>query len=149
MKEEYDGMEHRLEIDLQNRLTDSHRTKFKSILARGFEKWSQEKSFSAGNYSAVVVDVGQHKRNDPDIDWYDAEDLDGHLRRARSIRDAKKRFQYVQIAHSTYPLAKSWKLSWTLGSRTRPYALFGNSKERKAPYGTFLHTSQQLFKPYT
>lgn len=51
------------------------------------------KKFSAGNYSAIVVDVGVNKRSDPDAEWCDAEDLDRHVRQARSIDDAKKRFQ--------------------------------------------------------
>ena len=102
MDDEYAGMEHRLDIDLQHSRSDSRRSKVKSILVRGFEKWSQEKGFSLGNWKAVVVDVGQHKRSDPSISWFDAEDLDEHLRRARSIVDAKKRFQYVQIAHPIY-----------------------------------------------
>ena len=128
MKEEYDAMEHRLESDLQNRLSDSHRRKIKSILERGFDKWSQEQSFSINNYSAVIVDVGHHNRSAPFISGADAEDLDGYLRRARSIDDAKKRFQYVQIGQSPYSLADSWKLSCTLGSRACPNTLPGNSK---------------------
>ena len=107
MKEEYDGMARRLESDLQNRLSDSHRTKIKSILERGFEKWSQEQRFSINNYSAVVVDIGHHKRSAPFIREADAEDLDDYLRRARSIDDAKKRFQYVQIGQSPYSPADS------------------------------------------
>ena len=128
MKKEYDGWDDRLETDLQDHLDESLRMKFKSILTRGFEKWSQERAFSAGNYSAVVVDVGQHQRSNPNIEWCDAEDLDRYLYQARSIHDAKKRFQYVQMAHSPYSLTESWKLSWTFGSRTRPPTLPGNSK---------------------
>lgn len=101
MKEEYDGWEHRLEIDLQNHLDESLRMKFKGILTRGFKKWNQETAFSTGNYSAVVVDVGQHQRSSPNIEWCDAEDLDRHLKQARRIYDAKKRFQCVQMAQFT------------------------------------------------
>ena len=128
MKEEYDAMEHRLESDLQNRLSDSHRGKIKSILDRGFEKWREEQKFSINNYSAVIVNVGHHNRSAPFIRGVDAEDLDDYLRRARSIDDAKKRFQYVQIGQSPYSLADSWKLSCTLGSRACPNTLPGNSK---------------------
>ena len=94
------------DIGLENDLSDSLLSNIEWILTKGFEKWSQEKGFSGGNDSAVVVDVGHHKRGDPDVDWCDAEDLDRHVRQARSIDDAKKRFQYVEIVHSLYSLAK-------------------------------------------
>ena len=78
---------------LENDLSDSLLNNIEWILTKGFEKWSQKKRFSVGHTSAVVVDVGQHKRSDPDVEWCDAEDLDRHVRQARSVDDAKKRFQ--------------------------------------------------------
>ena len=93
IREDFDVTGLILEIGLQNDLNNSLLSDFEGILARGFEKWSQEKGFSAGNYTSVVVDVGHHQRSDPHFDWCDAEDLDIHVRQARSILDAKKRFQ--------------------------------------------------------
>ena len=95
---EYHKINERLGIDLQDYLDSTLQNKFKNILARAFEKWNKGTNngagkFSYGDYSAVVVDVGQHKQGGPDIDPCDAEDLDTHLHRARSIQDAKKRFQ--------------------------------------------------------
>ena len=118
---EYHKINQRLGIDLQAYLDSTLQNKFKNILTRGFEKWSKgtnkgAMNFGAGNYSAVVVDVGQHKQSDPDIDVCDAEDLDIHLHKARSIQDAKKRFQYVYIAHLPYCQANSRKFSCTLRS---------------------------------
>ena len=95
---EYHKINKRLGIDLQDYLDSTRQTKFKNLLARAFEMWNKGTNngagnFSYGNYSAVVVDVGQHKQGGPDIEDCDAEDLDRHLHRARSIQDAKKRFQ--------------------------------------------------------
>ena len=118
---EYQKTKKRLGIDLQDYLDSTLQNKFKNIVTRGFEKWNEGSNrgagkFSWGNYSAVVVDVGQHKQGAPNIEDYDAEDLDKHLRKARSIQDAKKRFQYVWIAHLPYCRANSWKFSCTLRS---------------------------------
>ena len=140
IEKEYNGWEHRLEIDLQDHLSESLRMKFKSILTRGFEKWSQERAFSVGNYSAAVVDVGQHQRSNPNIRWYDAMGLGRYHHQARTIYNAKKRFQYVQMAHSPYFMTECWKLSCTFGSRTRPNTLPGNSSQREISYGAFLQT---------
>lgn len=95
---EYHKINEGLESDLQDHPDSYLRNKFKNILTRGYENWSKgtnndAMNFSIGNYSAVVVDVGQHKQNIPYVDPCDAEDLDLHLKRARSIQDAKKRFQ--------------------------------------------------------
>ena len=118
---EYHKINEGLEIGLQDHLDSTLQDKFKNILTRGFEKWNEgsnrgAEKFSYGSYSAVVVDVGQHKQGGPDIDPCDAEDLDEHLHKARSIQDAKKRFQYVWIAHLPYCRANSWKFSCTLRS---------------------------------
>lgn len=91
--EDFNVMGLTLELGLQNDLSESLLYDFRGILARGFEKWSQVKGFSVGNNSSVVVDVGHHQRSDPEFDWCDAEDLETHVRQARSILDAKKRFQ--------------------------------------------------------
>lgn len=104
MREEYDGMHQRHDIDLKD---SSPQTKIKDILIRGFKKWSQAEAFSTDNNSATVVTVGQHNRSSPDIDWCDAEDLDILHRQPRSIRDAKKMFLYVEIVHSPYCLTDS------------------------------------------
>ena len=91
---EYQKINERLGIDLQDYLDSTLQDKFKNLLARAFENWNKGAgSFSIGNYTAAVVDVGQYKQSNPDIDPCDAEDLDIHVRRARSIQDAKKRFQ--------------------------------------------------------
>ena len=116
---EYHKINEGLEIDLQDHLDTTLQNKFKNILTRGFEKWNEGSNrgagkFSYGNYSATVVDVGQHK--EAEIDYCDAEDLDKHLRKARSIEEAKKRFQYVWIAYLPYCRANSWKFSCTLRS---------------------------------
>ena len=95
---EYHKITKRLEIDLQDYLDSKLQKTFKNILARAFEKWNKGTNngawnFSVGNWSAAVVDIGQHKQSNPYIAMFDAEDLDRHLHRARSIQDAKKRFQ--------------------------------------------------------
>lgn len=106
MKEGNDVLRH-LEIGLEDHSNGSLQKKFKSIINRGIEKWGQNNKSRAGNYSSVVVDIGQHKQSVPDIDWFDAEDLDNYLRPAgRNIEDAKKRFQYVQSAYLPYSLAE-------------------------------------------
>ena len=98
IEKEYHKIKEDSESDLQDDLDSTLQNKFKNILTRGYENWSKgtnngAKNFSRSNYSGVVVDVGQHKQSNPDIDSYDAEDLDVYLHRARSIQDAKKRFQ--------------------------------------------------------
>ena len=96
---EYHKINEDLESDLHDHLESSLQNKFKNILTRGYENWSKgttnsgAMNFSIGNYSAVVVDIGQHKQINPLVRPCDAEDLDLHLHRARSIKDAKKRFQ--------------------------------------------------------
>ena len=95
---EYHEMNEGLESDLRDHLHSTLRHKFKNILTRGYENWSKvtnthAKKFSRFNWSAVVVDVGQHEQGQPNTDDYDAEDFDRHLRKARSVKDAKKRFQ--------------------------------------------------------
>ena len=95
---EYHKIKESLESDLHDHVDSSPQNKFKNILARGYENWSKgtnndAMNFSIGNYTAVVIDVGQHKQINLHVRPCDAEDLDLHLHRAHSIKDAKKRFQ--------------------------------------------------------
>ena len=118
---EYHKVIESLKNDPQDHLDSTLHDKFKNILTRGYENWSKgtnngAMNFSVGKYNAVVVDVGLHNQSDPEFDTYDAEDLDSHLHKARRIQDAKKRFQYIWIAHRPYCRANSLKFSCTLRS---------------------------------
>lgn len=110
MEKEVERLDHQLNIDLSSPTDDSLKEDLEIILKRGFERWKGVKewhyegegdgkeAFSFYNNSAIVVDIGQHKRNEPDIQLCDADDFDTHLRQARSVEKAKKRFQFVHFA---------------------------------------------------
>ena len=100
MEDEEEGLKRRLDHDLNLHPDDNVQILLKAILNRGIEKWKGSKSqgggeegFSWGNWAAVVVDVGQHRRDEPDVTWTDADDLDELLRKARTVKEAKKRLQ--------------------------------------------------------
>lgn len=70
------------------------------IIDRGIKKWREpkrhggdEEEFSWSNWADILIDVGQHQRDKPFGDIFDADELDSHLRQARSVERAKKRFQ--------------------------------------------------------
>ena len=102
MQEEVERLDHRLKIHLSNRTDDGLREDLGIILKRGAEKWKgfkewgDKEAFSVLDPSAILVDIGQHSRNEPNISLCDADDLDWHLREARSVEKAKKRFQSVR-----------------------------------------------------
>lgn len=102
MQEEVERLDHRLKNHLSNHTDDGLREDMGIILKRGaerwkgFKEWGGKEAFSFGYRSAMLVDIGQHSRNEPDISICDAEDLDLQLREARSVEKAKKRFQSVR-----------------------------------------------------
>ncbi len=103
MHEEIGSLDLRLKIDLQNRTDNSLRRDLDAILKRGVDVWKSSKgwrggkeTFSVYSYSAILVNIGKHRRNEPNIEWCDAQELDLELCQARSQDNAKKRFQYVQ-----------------------------------------------------
>lgn len=102
MREEVERLDHRLKIHLSTHTDDGLREDLGIILKRGAERWKGLKerggkeAFSFWYPSAILVDIGQHSRNEPSISLCDAEDLDLHLREARSVEKAKKRFQSVR-----------------------------------------------------
>lgn len=104
MKEIQKALPSRLDVELKDHPDDDLRTKLGVIFDRAIERWKiaktldgYEESFSWNNWAAIIVDVGQHRRDQPYIEWCDAEDLDKHLHQARLIENAKKRFQYAPI----------------------------------------------------
>ena len=102
MQEEVERLDHSLKIHLSNHTDDGLREDMEIILKRGaemwkgFKQWVGKEAFSYSYPSAILVDIGQHSRNEPDISFCDADDLDLHLREARSVEKAKKRFQSVR-----------------------------------------------------
>lgn len=106
MQEEVKRLERRLSMDINNRIEDGRREDLAVILKRGVERWKVFKelggreAFSTYNYSAMLVDIGRHRRNEPSISWCDAEELDLQLRKARNVNEAKKRFQFVYSVQS-------------------------------------------------
>ena len=70
------------------------------IIKRGIKRWREpqlhgqsEGGFSYANWAIILINIGQHQRDKPFGDTFDADDLDSHLRQARSVDTAKKRFQ--------------------------------------------------------
>lgn len=60
-------------------------------------------AFSQGDWFAnFVVDVGKREGKNTGFtsEWLDAEDLDGYLRKPRSVEKAKKRFQSVFMSNA-------------------------------------------------
>lgn len=102
MEEEEKRLDRRLDIDFEDHPDDSLRKKLEKILYRGVRKWKSVKSyeregkFSWNTFSAVIVDVGRHRRV-PDVGLCDADELDLKIREGRTVERAKKRFQCVRI----------------------------------------------------
>lgn len=101
MQEEIIRLDRSLRIDLNSRTNDGLLEDLGAILKRGVERWKSFKgwrgakeSFSGFAFSAILVDIGKHRRNEPDLEWCDAQELDWELCQARSVEKAKKRFQY-------------------------------------------------------
>ena len=120
MQEEIERLEHRLKLDLSSRTDDGLREDLSAVLKRGVEMWKSSKgwhgrkeTFSIFNYSALLINIGKHRRNEPDIEWCDAEELEFELNQARTVEKAKKRFQYIVPSGSEVPQADAMKLSRT------------------------------------
>ena len=97
------GLDKRLDMDS---ILDPHSTlreRVRKILYRGLATWKGEKfrgekeAFSWGKYDNLVVDMGRHARDNFYPRWFDAEDLDGHLREPRHVETSRKRFQSVLV----------------------------------------------------
>ena len=89
-----------LASDLEINHDDTARNVLGDIINRGIKKWREPKrfggekeGFSYSNWGDIVVDIGQHQRDRPTTKTCDADYLDLHLREARSVEHAKKRFQ--------------------------------------------------------
>ena len=100
MRAENGGLDHHLNMDHIGDRHGRREEKLKRILNRGLTTWENEKArggkeaFSYGYPNAFLFDVGRRVGRYPSIFWsfFDAEDLDKHLRRSRSVQEAKKRF---------------------------------------------------------
>ncbi len=102
MREQIEDLDHRLKLDLSNRTDDGLREDLSAILKRGVDIWKSSKgwrgskeTFSIFNWSALLINIGKHRRNEPDIEWCDAQELELELNQARTVEKAKKRFQYI------------------------------------------------------
>ena len=102
MQEEIERLDYRLKLDLSNHTDDGLREDLSAVLKRGVEMWKSSKgwrgskeSFSVFNYSAFLINIGKHRRNEPHIEWCDAQELESELNQARTVEKAKKRFQYM------------------------------------------------------
>ena len=102
MQEEIQRLDHRLELDLGNRTDDGLRADLGAVLERGVEVWKSSKgwrggkgTFSVYDYSAILINIGKHRRNEPQWEWCDAQELESELNQARTVEKAKKRFQYI------------------------------------------------------
>lgn len=107
MQEEVRRLERHLSTDLNDRTDDVLQEDLAMILRRGVERWRVFKesrggreAFSIYPYNVILVDIGQHRRNDPSITWCDAAELDSQLRQVRKVEKAKKRFQCVYLVNS-------------------------------------------------
>ena len=107
MQEEVKELERRLSTDLNDRTNDGLREHLAVILKRGVERWRVSKEWRGGReafsnypYNVILVDIGQHRRNEPSLTWCDAEELDSQLRKVRKVEKAKKRFQCVFSVNS-------------------------------------------------
>ena len=120
MQEEIERLDHRLRLDLSKPTDDGLREDLSAVLKRGVEMWKRSKgsrgskeTFSIFNWSALLFNIGKHRRNEPDIKWCDAEDLESELNQARTVEKAKKRFQYIVPSRSEVQQADCMKLSRT------------------------------------
>lgn len=102
MQEEIERLDNRLKLDLGNATDDQLREDLSALLKRGVEIWKSFKGwrggkeeFSVYNYSALLISIGKHRRNEPQIEWCDAQELESELNQARTVEKAKKRFQYI------------------------------------------------------
>ena len=98
-KDPDDQLRARIVNDLNSDTDDNVRNVLNNIISRGIRKWREpkrvwgrEEKFSFLNYAAVLVNIGQHQRDKPDIYVCDADDLHQRLKRSRSVAEAKKRF---------------------------------------------------------
>ena len=95
-----DQLRAHLASDLEISSDDTARNVLEDIINRGIKRWrgpkrygGEKEGFSYSNWADIVVDVGQHQRDKPSTRICDADYLDLHLREARSVEHAKKRFQ--------------------------------------------------------
>lgn len=89
-----------LASDLGSDEDDDVRKVMVDVINRAIKKWRDpkrhgggEEAFSWRNWTDYLIDVGQHQRHTPFEDLFDADELDSHLRQARTVEIAKKRFQ--------------------------------------------------------
>jgi hypothetical protein len=82
------------------------------VLHKGIVSWENEpqpRRFSWGPfdpYTCLVVDIAKHGRERPVRRVFDSDDLDGFVRRGRTVEKAKKRFLCVVVLslHHVHPL---------------------------------------------